>query len=182
MPTLYDEKWKAIKGYEGYYEVSNFGRVKGLDRIVNSSNIKGRIQRGKVLQPIMSNGYRFVNLNKKNKNVKSKISRLVASHFVENLHSKPEVNHMDGNKTNDNAWNLEWCTSSENSQHAHDIKLCKMDGENHPQSRLNNMKVKVIRHLKEINPRLSGARVAKIFQVHPQTIYSVLSGKSWKNI
>ena len=113
------EIWKPIVGYEGYYEVSSFGRVR---------RIKGGCgtQVGKILEPCpLPNGYLYLCLSVNNKTERLSIHRLVCSAFHENPENKPCVNHIDGNKTNNYAENLEWVTASENMQHAYRTGLTK---------------------------------------------------------
>lgn len=105
--------WKEILGYEGRYEVNQLGQIKAT-------------KSGKILSPQLgSNGYYKVGLRKEVNGTKVReiLHRLVAKAFVPNPHNKPQVNHIDGNKLNNNACNLEWVTASENSQHAFDIGL-----------------------------------------------------------
>jgi hypothetical protein len=110
------EKWKDIKGYEGYYQVSNLGNVKSLDRVVwNGKVFHKRI--GKILKPKGDRYYELC-LTKQGKLKKVYIHRLVAQAFIPNPNNKAEVNHMDGNKVNNHISNLEWCTSKENKKHA----------------------------------------------------------------
>lgn len=113
------EIWKTINGYENFYEVSNYGRVRSLDRIVYFKNKKGsRAYKGKILKQKYHNGYAMVNLNK-NKNMEVKyIHRLVAEAFLPNPKNFPCVNHIDGVKSNNHVENLEWCTYSENNKYA----------------------------------------------------------------
>lgn len=102
----FDNKcWKPIKDYEDLYLVSSCGCVFS-------------IKRKKYLLPQQGVHYLQVQLNKNGKGVTKTIHRLVALAFVTNPSNKPEVNHIDGNKLNNNAYNLEWVTSSENSIHA----------------------------------------------------------------
>lgn len=109
------EKWSDVKGYEGLYQVSNFGRIKSM---VNNAS-----RRKRVLNPYDHNGYRRINLYKNNKCKKLYIHRLVAEEFIPNVNNYPEVNHIDGNKSNNNIKNLEWCTSSQNQIHAYKTGL-----------------------------------------------------------
>jgi hypothetical protein len=117
------ECWLPIKGYEGLYEISNFGEIRSLDRITPQLNCFGsiskRIYKGTILSIRKPKGkYPYVLLSKNGKRKTYKIHRLVAQHFIDNPENKPEVNHVDDDKENSNASNLEWVTSSENKQHA----------------------------------------------------------------
>lgn len=100
------EIWKDINGYKGLYQVSNSGKIKSLKKILN---------------PWLDKGYLRVGLSKKSKHKYFSVHRLVALHFVSNPKNKPEVNHLDGNKLNNNDWNLEWSTQKENNEHARNI-------------------------------------------------------------
>lgn len=113
------EIWKSINGYKGFYEVSNYGRVRSLDRIVYFKNNKGsRLYKGKILKQKYHNGYAMVNLNKNKKLEVKYVHRLVAEHFLPNPNNLPCVNHIDGVKCNNYIKNLEWCTYSRNNLHA----------------------------------------------------------------
>ena len=110
------EIWKAVAGYEGLYEVSNTGKVRSLERITSV----GRRGIGKELrQYLLPCGYLDVSLSSNGKVKHKRVHRLVANAFCENQDNKDEVNHIDGNKQNNNACNLEWCTKSENMIHAY---------------------------------------------------------------
>ena len=107
--------WKDVLGYEGRYEVNTLGQVKAT-------------KSGKILSPQLGgNGYYKVGLRKQVGGIKTReiLHRLVATAFIPNPHNKPQVNHIDGNKLNNNVCNLEWVTASENSQHAFDTGLSK---------------------------------------------------------
>lgn len=110
------EEWKDIENYEGYYQVSNFGNVKSVDRVVK--NINGPLERklnGKVMSLKKDRcGYLCVSLTKEGKRKTSLIHRLVAQAFIPNPENKPEVNHIDENKENNLMENLEWVSSEEN--------------------------------------------------------------------
>ena len=112
------EEWRAIKGYEGIYEVSSDGRVRSVDRVIfqgdKPRNIKGITMTGWN----NGNGYLVVTLMKKGKRKNHYVHRLVAEHFIKNPNNLPEVNHIDYNKSNNTLSNLEWVTSRENKLHS----------------------------------------------------------------
>ena len=98
------EIWKDIKGYEGFYQISNKGNVKSLRR-----------DRERILKSeIGKRGYPYVVFSVGGKRKTFKIHRLVAENFVPNPNNFPQVNHKDENKTNNSVENLEWCTSEYN--------------------------------------------------------------------
>lgn len=116
-----EEVWKDIYGYEGLYQVSNLGRVKSLakyDRIgrYRTECIKSQVDNG--------NGYLVVNLKIDGIQKMSTVHRLVAESFIPNPNNKRCINHIDGNKKNNNVNNLEWVTHSENMIHAVKHGLC----------------------------------------------------------
>ncbi|MCF1614639.1 NUMOD4 motif-containing HNH endonuclease [Tetragenococcus koreensis] len=109
------ENWTEIIGYEGAYEISTYGRVKSLNRIIKNSRGTTMYIKGKMLKPNLNDsGYPKVCLHYKGKQNTFKVHRLVAGHFIENPDNLPEVNHKDENKLNNFVNNLEWCTSRYN--------------------------------------------------------------------
>lgn len=123
------EIWKPIKGYEELYEVSNLGNVRSLTTIINCKGAKGidtHIRNGKVLsKAIGTTGYYIVVLSRNSKTKQVRIHRLVAEAFLDNPNNYPCVNHIDGNKLNNNVDNLEWCTHSHNNKEAYRLGLKK---------------------------------------------------------
>lgn len=110
------EAWKDIEGYEGFYQVSNFGRVKSLARTTpRNYTIPERIKSNDK-HPF---GYPIVDLYKNNVRRKFRIHRLVAVAFMPNPENKREVNHIDNDPTNCRVDNLEWATPSENCKHSY---------------------------------------------------------------
>lgn len=117
------EIWKDIKGYEGLYQISNYGKVKSL-------------KRGILLKPCTNHkGYLSVVLYKKSEKCCKRIHRLVAEAFIPNSNNKPQVNHIDCNKHNNKVDNLEWCDNSENQIHAFKNRLQTNTGNNNPRAR-----------------------------------------------
>ena len=101
------EHWKVVEGTNGALEVSDLGRVK--------SNLRD----GRILKTQKDNkGYHRLRMTIKRERYAFKVHRLVAQAFIPNPDNKPQVNHIDGNKDNNAASNLEWVTSMENAQHA----------------------------------------------------------------
>ncbi len=120
------EIWKNVKGYEDYYQVSNKGRIKSLDRTYTRVDGKIKKYKSKIRKlPIDAYGYNIINLFKGGKRSFYKVHRLVAYAFLENIKNKPQINHKNGIKTDNNVNNLEWVTCSENLKHAHRLGFKK---------------------------------------------------------
>ena len=109
------EEWKAIKGYEGLYEVSNLGRVKSLERKVKHPIVREKTIKEKILKyNIDNNGYLYVTLYKDGKSKSFKVHRLVAIAFIPNPNNKPDIDHINTNKKDNRIENLRWVTKEEN--------------------------------------------------------------------
>lgn len=119
-----EEIWKDVAGYENIYQISNFGRVKSIDRLANHVNGM-RFVSGRILKPNTCQSYLNVSLSKNGKMKRFTIHRLVAVAFISNPNNLPQINHIDGDKLNNNFANLEWCSASDNQKHAYKIKLKK---------------------------------------------------------
>ena len=122
---MQNEIWKDIAGFDGVYQISNLGRVKSLDRVINieyKDRIGTRRIKGRLRKPTKDkDGYLVIGLGKGN----YKIHRLVALAFIHNTNNYPQINHKDGNKSNNTVTNLEWCSNAENQNHAFKIGLKK---------------------------------------------------------
>ena len=142
IENLKGEIWKAVKNYEGLYEVSNLGRVKSLTRTNTFYNFihkksNSRIQKEKILKQSKTR-YCTLKLLKNGVETTHQVHRLVAETFIPNPNNYPCVNHKDGNKLNNNANNLEWCTYKQNTEHAIKTGLTKNKGKNNGFSRAVN--------------------------------------------
>lgn len=168
------EEWVDILGYENSYQVSSFGRVKSLKRMVKGK--RGlRVQNERVLIPWTLGEYLAVTLCS-DTHESYLIHRLVCSAFHPNPENKPQVNHKDGIKWNNYKDNVEWSTPSENIQHSLDTNL-KPKGEQMSNSKLTDFIVKEIRVSK-----LSDYKLGQIYDVNEATINSARNRQTWKHV
>lgn len=181
------ETWKPVAGYEGFYEVSNQGRVRSLDKLRVGSN--GWVNctfhvRGRILKPYRTGkgeGYQTVELHKNGKGKNKKVHRLVAEAFLPNPDSLPEVNHIDGDKNNNSVNNLEWASGKDNIQHSYNTGL-HPSGEQVRNAKLTQVQVNEMR--KEYRPHTRGLgakSLAKKYGVSATTASNILLGKKWRH-
>ena len=171
------EIWKDVKGYEGLYQVSNLGNVKSLNRIKHYVNGRKYTLNGRVLKGILvGNGYYNIVLCSSVKR-KFYIHRLVAQSFIPNPKNKPEVNHINGIKTDNRVVNLEWSTRLENQRHAKEMGLGNFCGEMSPTSKLKNEQVLEIR-----NSKLKGTELSKLYNIGEMQISRIKNNKNWKHL
>jgi hypothetical protein len=119
-------EWRNIKGYEGYYQVSNYGQVRSVDRTLHvkdgcreyDKKLLGKHMR----QYLHSNGYKVVPLTKDGVCETLFVHRLVAEAFIPNVNQLPFINHKDEDKTNNCYLNLEWCTCQYNNSYGNKPK------------------------------------------------------------
>lgn len=115
-----------VLGYEKLYECSNTGIIRSIDRVIKCKDGKTKHLKGRILRQSKSkNGYLMVALSSNGVVKSSNVHRIVCKSFLENIFEKSDVNHKDGNKSNNNISNLEWATSSENCVHAYDNGLTR---------------------------------------------------------
>lgn len=124
LNPLANEEFKDIPNYEKIYQISNYGRVKTLNRIYVRSNGKKQTYKEKIKKLCIDcYGYCYVGLSKNKSSKRIKTHLLVAKCFLPNKNNYTEINHKDGNKLNNCVSNLEFCTHSYNIQHAWDNDL-----------------------------------------------------------
>jgi len=171
------EVWKDIKGFEGFYKVSNKGNIIRVEHNITDKNghIK-KLKYKKMTKKTCKNGYISVHL----KGLDFLVHRLVAQAFISNVNNKPCVNHKNSNRSDNFVENLEWCTHKENTEHAISNKRLKVKGKDNPASKLNNEKVKIIKEY--IKQGKSNLEISKIFNVSRTAIYYIKVGKSWTHI
>lgn len=109
-----EEVWKPVVGYEGYYEVSNMGKVRSLDRDIYCKAGGHYIKKGRILKQGNSRGYKIVKLIGKSQFTYKFVHKAVAEAFIPNPDNYPEVNHKDETRDNNRVGNLEWCTKKYN--------------------------------------------------------------------
>lgn len=120
---MQNEIWKDVVGYENIYQISNLANVRSVDRVVLTRRGPKKYK-SKLLTPHIANsGYKEIRLNNSDGGKTYLLHRLVALAFLENPDKCKIVNHIDGDKTNAIAENLEWCDYSKNNKHAYDSEL-----------------------------------------------------------
>ncbi len=171
---LIEEVWKH---YIYIYSVSNLGKVRN-----DKTN--------KILKSHINNhGYSYITLSFGNRNKVKKryVHRLVAYVFIPNPNNKPQVNHKDGNKMNNNLENLEWCTQRENTIHAYKTGLYDINshfsGINNVNSKLSEENIIYIRNKYKFKDKNYGSiQLGKMFNVTHTTILNIVKNKSYNNI
>ena len=128
-----DEIWKSVKGYENYYEISNYGNFRSIDRTIVRSDGVIQLRRGKMITPIANqDGYLQAKLCRDGNSHTIRIHRLVAEAFIPNPNNLPEINHKDCNRKNNRVDNLEWISHIDNVQYSSNQGKYIHTGESNP--------------------------------------------------
>lgn len=174
-----NEIWKDILGYEGLYQISNFGRVKSLWYKKGLHFISKRD--ALMTLTVNSAGYYVTGLSKDNKRTQKFIHRLVSIAFIPNPENKETVNHINGIKTDNSISNLEWATKPEQIYHAVRTGLQNNKGINNAHSKLTELEVINIRH-EYLNTKTSYHKLSEKYNVSGTLIKMIVVGKAWKHI
>lgn len=179
IKNLPGEYWADVLGYEGFYKISNKGRVKSLYRLVESP-IRGMVPRySNVLkQHINPYGYLCTQLHKNGKHQNFRIHRLIALAFIPNPENKETINHKDGNKLNNEISNLEWATRAENTRHAWKNGLTKaVLGEKNGACKFSDATIKKIReYVSRTNKTYK--ECGMMFGVSESYVGAIITGKN----
>lgn len=172
---------KDIKDFEGRYTISSTGEVYSF------AKSKGH-HKGKVLKPLNGSYYLVVSLHKNGISKQYFIHKLVAEAFIPNPNNKPQVNHIDGNKLNNNLENLEWCTQSENQIHANKLGLWKStEAHKYKASeqgkQMRKLSMVSVRHIREFlipHTTVTIDAIAKYYNVSRGTIRNIRDSVTYK--
>ena len=126
MNRIQEEVWVPVPGYEQFYEVSNFGRIKSLPREIRCKNGTCYIKPGRIRKPVLNkgNGYNMLFLTDGIVKKCMYVHRIVAVAFCENPENFDFVNHKNENKTDNRSENLEWCTKEYNNNYNGKSQRC----------------------------------------------------------
>ena len=152
--------WKDIKGYENKYKISNYGEVISLPRFKKNHSKLQEVPTKKISQYVnKKNGYVYVYLCNDGKYKNVRLHKIVAENFIDNPNNYTQINHIDGNKTNNRVDNLEWCDCSYNIKDMYKRKGTYKNDE------------KIIKKYKELK---SCKKVADLFNMSSEGIRQVL--------
>ena len=176
MNQLDTERWRPVPGWEGCYEVSDQGRVRGLSR----TDARGRCWPGRIMAGSRdrSDWYVKVTLTFGRRRESRYVHRLVGEAFLGPCPHGGEVNHRDGDKTNNSVTNLEYVSHLDNGRHAGETGLLR-HGNDHHARRLTPFKVQMILLL---NGRVGIRTLGRWFGVDPSTIKAVRKGRTWTHV
>lgn len=174
-------EWKPIPGYEDYYEVSNDGQVKSIDRVITRRDGVRVSYTGRIRIPsVNAKGYLRLNLCD-GRNKQKDIHRLVAESFVDGrTEERNQVNHINGIKTDNRACNLEWVTNRQNINHAVENNLtANKHGEKNPNAKLTQEDVNDIRD-RFAEGNITYKELGDEYNIHYGTVSKIIKRKLWR--
>lgn len=180
--NILDEVWRDVLGFEGFYQVSDLGRVRSLDRTIVRIDGRTRFCKGQILKPNLRNtGYFAVETKRsgRKRGNKENIHVLVARAFLGERPIRYEVNHIDGNKKNNCLSNLEYCSRNENIRHAYFVGLIGY-GEKHHESKLKAFQIPLIRDRIALGDSLES--IGRDFGVSGGAIGLIKRCKTWTHV
>lgn len=173
------EIWKHSHLVPSHIMVSNYGRVKSLDRTaisIRCGKENVQLRKGKVISPwIADTGYLTFSVKINGSRDKYLLHRAIASAFCDGYEQSLTVNHKDGNKLNNNPSNLEWITREDNTKHQWEIGLVNIRGEKHPSHKINDSDLDTLRKRMKAGERKSD--LAKEYGISTSLCYMIESGR-----
>lgn len=175
------EEWRPIPGWEDRYEASTLGRIKSRTTTVKNCRGANMVYPERLRKPALHpGGYLSLSLSRDGIDTTHLVHRLVALTFLGEPEPGQQVNHIDGDKQNNRADNLEWVTQHENMRHAADTGLlAPARGEAAGNAKLNRRQVREIRALLKTKPV---REIAKRFGVSPRAVVSIRTGRTWRHV
>lgn len=175
----YSDNYRKVVGYDDYY-VTNDGRVW-------TNNRKNGIER--FMKQRCMGGYMSVALYKDGKAKHVRVHRLVAQAFIPNPCNKPYINHIDGNRVNNNVENLEWCTQKENVHHSiyvlgrwtsSDKQRASASVQGKKNRKLTMEQANELRRLHK-EEHISSTKLSEMYNLNLTSVKRILNGKAYKN-
>jgi hypothetical protein len=167
-------EWIEIPGYERIYQAASTGKIRRIGKASGATALKE-------LKPFLQNGYCFVCLSINRKIKRKSVHSLVMLSFKGPVPDRHEINHIDGNKSNNNIKNLEYVTRSQNRWHSVNILGEKIvSGERHGMSKLDKNKVKNMRKFRQAG--LTYKKIADLFSIDYQTAWSAINSRTWCHV
>ena len=177
------EIWKPIAGFEGLYEASNTGKIRSLDRTLETPSKYGfyyRTYKGKILAQCFDGkkNYLHVNLCKNGKSSIKLVHRIIAETFIPNPKNLPEINHKDEDKTNNLITNLEWCNHKYNNNYGSKANASK--GENNSQNKFSqDIILKIRKEYIHRDKQFGVTALSKKYGISIPHICAIVKRKRW---
>lgn len=184
-----NEIWKDVSGFEGYYQVSNLGRVKSYDRVITERGGITRKHYGRIIHHGLAGcGYAQIHLYVNGVQTVTYAHRLVAAAFIGPCPDGLEVNHKNGNKQDNRVENLEYVTRSENERHSYRVlgrtpstNLKHGDGQDNTQAKLTDDQVRAIRSI-YAGGKVTQNELAVRFGISQSSVSFIIHRKTWSHI